>query len=676
MVCRLAAVTLLLILVAVGPGMRRPLEPVTAQALRYTAHLPLLLAIAGPVPPARAGGTVVIGQSQEPDTLYLYGGTSLGATHVQNALYDGPIDSRGYDWQPVIVRKLPRLEDSDGSAELATVDVEPGEAYVDSESGEVVTATERIAGLPQITARFRLVPGLAWEDGQPVTADDSVFSQRLNCHEDTPTSKFLCERTADYAALDASTLQWRGLPGFADPTYFTHVYTPLPRHQVGDRGRRMDQTAPVRILDDETFTHRPLSYGPFRIVGWQPGEGITLARNAYYWRVAEGLPYLDAVTHRFYADAGALREALESGEVDVATAEGLGIEQADALDRAARAGTILPYAIAGPLWEHIDFNLDPVDGRQPFGACRDLRHAIALGTDRRQLVAQVQHGWGEILDGYVPRRHWASASEDASAAYTYAPQRARDLLEALGFADRDGDGVREAIRDIECPIVVDATGTTRERRIARDTELRLTLDTTIGNPMREQIALEFQADMAEIGITVDIELIPANRLFEDGPDGPLFGRQFDLGLFAWSTAAIPPADLYRCSAIPSDDDGWSGANETGWCDPAFDKAAARAATTLERATARALYQDAQRRFEAGMPSLPLFLRARVMAASPRLQGIRPDATVSSETWNIEEWRFEVDSEGSSHPAERRRPKRIGRAGDPRRNRAPAWAPDG
>ena len=45
MVCRLAAVTLLLILVAVGPGMRRPLEPVTAQALRYTAHLPLLLLV-------------------------------------------------------------------------------------------------------------------------------------------------------------------------------------------------------------------------------------------------------------------------------------------------------------------------------------------------------------------------------------------------------------------------------------------------------------------------------------------------------------------------------------------------------------------------------------------------------------------------------------------------------
>lgn len=46
----------------------------------------------------------------EPDTLYLYGGAMYVGNTIQEAIYDGPIDSLGFDYQPVILEKLPSLQ--------------------------------------------------------------------------------------------------------------------------------------------------------------------------------------------------------------------------------------------------------------------------------------------------------------------------------------------------------------------------------------------------------------------------------------------------------------------------------------------------------------------------------------------------------------------------------------
>jgi ABC-type transport system substrate-binding protein len=133
--------------------------------------------------PAQAGGELVIGQQQEPDTLYIHGGSMLAATHIQNSLYE-TIEGLDYDYQPVLFEKLPKLEDEGSGATLEMVSVQAGEQYVDPESQEVVTATEEVKDLAQITAQFKIREGVKWQDGTPVTAADSVFSEQLACDND------------------------------------------------------------------------------------------------------------------------------------------------------------------------------------------------------------------------------------------------------------------------------------------------------------------------------------------------------------------------------------------------------------------------------------------------------------------------------------------------------------
>ena len=87
----------------------------------------------------------------------------------------------------------------------------------------------------------------------------------------------------------------------------------------------MADMEPTAILEDEEFTRKPYSYGPFKIAEWESGAKIVLEKNENYWRADEGLPFLDSVIHQFIPDTNAILAAMTSGEIDVGTQGGLGL---------------------------------------------------------------------------------------------------------------------------------------------------------------------------------------------------------------------------------------------------------------------------------------------------------------------------------------------------------------
>jgi peptide/nickel transport system substrate-binding protein len=590
--------------------------------------------------PAAPGGTLVIAQGQEPDTLYLWGGSMLAGTHIQHSLYDGPYEGLNYDYQPVILESLPKIDDGSGDAVLSMVTVADGEKYIDPETQEVVTATaEALPGeLEQISVTWTLKPGLTWQDGTPVTAEDSVFSRMLACHPDSPSTKFTCDRTLSYEATADNQVTWTGLPGFTDQTYYINFYTPLPRHQPGSDGTLMADMEPAAILTDEAFTRSPWSYGPFKIDEWESGDHITLSRNENYWRASEGLPFLDTVIHRFIEDSNALLAAVKTDDAQVGTQDGLDISQAETLDAAEAAGELTPWYVTGTVWEHIDFNVNPTDERVPVGACKAVRQAMATGTDRASMVEVIQMGKTEVQNTFVPSAHWAYPASGLTT-YEYDVEAAKQMLADAGFADGDGDGTLEATADVTCDISTDVEGGTKSQLIPAGTPLAFTLNTTAGNVMREETTLLFQQNMKDIGIDVTLEYLAADVFFADGPDGPLFGRRFDLGEFAWLTGVQPPVGLYYCTEIPAEENSWAGQNQTGWCNPEYDRIGKQAENTLSRDESLPMYSEAQAIFSDELPVIPLFARVKVMATNPNLVNFMPNATVNSETWNIETWGY-------------------------------------
>ena len=149
-----------------------------------------------------------------------------------------------------------------------------------------------------------------------------------------------------------------------------------------------------------------------------------------------------------------------------------------------------------------------------------------------------------------------------------------------------------------------------------------------------------QQGFAACGIQVTLETLPAAEYLAAGPEGPVFGRDFDLALFAWSAAPVPPCGLFLSSAIPGAypayAQGWGGANAAGYASPAYDRVCTSALTALPAdPTAITDYAQAQALLAVDLPFLPLYWQDRTSASTADICGLAaPDGSLAY--WNIDE----------------------------------------
>ena len=568
----------------------------------------------------------------EPDTLYLYGGSRLAATrHVMEALYDGPIDYLNYAYQPVILQKVPSI--ADGDAVTRTVRVREGDRVVDAEGG----ALELVEGMrvhpagchadecavefegeplwmERMEVTFVLREDVTWADGEPLTADDSAFAFHMASDPATPSSHYLIARTASYRSLDRWRVKWVGLPGFISPTYFLNFFVPLPRHQLEDR-------SPAELLQADETRRRPLGWGPFVVEEWVAGDHITLSPNPHYFRAAEGLPYLDQVVFKFASGESDMVARILSGECDVSTQDAGFRPFMPLLVQVEQHGLLEVISATSNGWEHIDFGIAPVsDYRQAdfFGDVR-VRQAIVQCIDRQAIVDEVTYGHSVVPDSYLPPVHPLYAG-DRLVHWDYDPAAGRVLLEEVGWLDESGDGVREAHS---------------VRSVRAGTPFEITLLIPSDSTVTQQTARIAKANLADCGIRVHVEVLFQWEFFADGPDGPLFGRQFDLAETTWWFDVIPSCGHYMSSEIP-DKGRWYGDNPAGYSNPDYDAVCQAALQALPGTQQYEEYhKQAQVIFSEELPAIPLFMWLRVALARPGVLNFTLDSTAQSELWNIE-----------------------------------------
>jgi peptide/nickel transport system substrate-binding protein len=577
--------------------------------------------------------TLVVCQGQEPDTLYWYGGSMLAARHVQHAIYDGPIDNRTYSYQPVILEKLPDLED--GDAVINTVTVQAGDMIVDDSLSPVELlegVLVRPAGcnssecaiefdgepleMDQMEVTFQLISGLMWSNGDPLTTDDSVYTFELNSDPDTPVSRYTVDRTASYEAPTDTTAVWTGLPGYIDSVYFTNFWIPMPRalwqEELGYQA--------ADLLQAEESSRLPMGWGPFVITEWVSGDHITAERNPNYFRANEGLPYVDTVIFRFVADSNSAVAQLISGECDIVTQDASLEDQAELLLRLEQEGVIDPVFVTGTVWEHVDFGITPVPEyvRPDFFGDVRVRQAIAYCLDRETVIDSILYGRSIPIASYIPPEHPLYAG-DRLTEYNFDPEMGMELLEEVGWVVGD-DGVRVA---------------SGVEGIPDGTRLEFNWGSTNAS-MRIQYMQIHQQDLRACGIQVNLQNLTAAEWFADGPEGPLFGRRYDLGSFAWLTGVEPPCGLYLSTEMPSEENGWAGQNNPGFINEEYDAACLRALSALPGTDDYVEgHLEAQRIFSEQVPVIPLFLRIKLAATRPEVSGFVMDPTENSEMWNIE-----------------------------------------
>jgi len=580
----------------------------------------------------------------------------MSQRHILEAIYDGPIDERSFEHQAVILEKIPNLADGDAVQQMVTVG--PGEVVVDVyEDVVALTEGERVfpsgcstpecaidydgvseIQMDQMVVTFKLLPDLRWSDGERLTAQDSVYSFNVAADPQTPGLKGDVEHTASYEALEETTVRWTGLAGFRDQSYSENFWTPLPEHIWGEYSA-------AELLDVEVSSRKPAGWGPYVIDEWVSGDHISLWRNPNYHRTSEGLPYFDKLIFRFIGqDSEANLAALASGECDLLDQEAslqlLGPEIDTTIDLDSR-GEINADFTAGTVSEHIDFGIWPLvydDGyiagfERPdfFGEAR-TRQAITMCMDRQAIVETVMHGLSEVVDTYLPPAH--PLFNPATASYPFDVDAASALLTEIGWVDHDG-----------------LTETPRLSygvwNVVEGTPFVLTLLTT-SSVQRQQTTQILVDSLAQCGIQVELVPLPSDEFYSPGPEGMVFGRNFDLAQFAWFTEIRPRCDLWITEQIPGDPNilnedgksefpfGWSGINATGYSNPEYNSICFAALGALP---GEAGYDEnhlrAQEIFAAELPSVPLYMRLKLAVTRPDMCRFEMDPTASSELWNLE-----------------------------------------
>ena len=590
---------------------------------------------ASPTPPPRL---LTICYGQEPVSLFPYDASASSARGILEAIYDGPFDIRGYDYRPVILTKEPSL--ADGDVAIEPVKVSNGDVMADPNGnlaylGEGVsyrpsgcenlacaltyTGTQTVTvTMDQMVVRFKLLPGIRWSDGASLTADDSVYSFEVAKSLFSSALPDRIARTRSYRVLDQYTLEWRGVPGYRDPLYSANFFSPLPRHAWGN-------TPPQDLLREELSTKKPLGWGPYAIDQWATGDHISLHKNPYYFRAQSGLPRFDNLVYRFVSNSSEALNALLAGECDLADPTALAeidLPQLLELQKSGRLGVIFQ---TGTAWELVDFGIASLDAKRPhLLAQKEVRQAIALCIDRQALVAGLFYGKSLVPDSYVPPDHPLYNSEVRH--YAFDPQAAQALLQSAGWLDQDNDP---------------ATPRTAQNvaGVPDGTPLELTYLVS-GDAERRPAAQMLQESLAKCGVRVELAYEDFQKYLAPGPEGPVFGRQFDMAQFAWPTTLEPPCYLYLSDEIPGPypdyPRAWGGVNASGYTNPEFDKACKDAMSSLPGTPQhQEAHAKAQAVFAEDLPSIPLYLRLKVIASRPDFCGIDVDPSVTSPLWNLE-----------------------------------------
>jgi peptide/nickel transport system substrate-binding protein len=582
--------------------------------------------------------TLTVCLTEEPQTLYLYGSGSRSMWNVLEALYDGPIDSNGYAAQAVILEKIPSI--ADGDASIGAVDVQAGDAVVDADgrltalaagtrvypagctSGDCVQTWDGATPLQmdQVSAIYRLKPGLVWSDGQPLTAKDSLFSFNLSADPDTPVSKALVDRTASYELTDDLGLRWTGVPGFTEQRFGATYWIPLPEHALQGKSA-------ADLLVDETAGRTPLGWGPYLVEEWTTGDHITLKKNPLYFRAAEGLPKFEHLVFRFLGHpADSALMALVAGECDVVDRNPGFQPDLEELILTENNGRLKMLLQQGPEWEMLAFGVRPAsydDGYQPgvdradfFGDPR-LRQAAARCIDRSALVNEFFFKRSGVPAATLPPMHPLFAAE--LTPIPYDPAAGNALLSEIGWVDGDGDPATPRV-SAGVAGVLDGT------------PLQLTLLTTRAD-LRQKVAQRLAKMLGDCGIGISQQYLDPGVLFAPGPQGPLFGRSFDLAEFHWEAGRRPGCALFTSGQVPGAANLWSGANLTGLSDPSLDAACAAALAQPGSVEAARAAEEA---FTAALPAVPLFYQLHIAITRPDLCGLGLDPTARSLLWNLEQ----------------------------------------
>ncbi|MGB1208279.1 MAG: peptide ABC transporter substrate-binding protein, partial [Paracoccaceae bacterium] len=367
------------------------------------------------------------------------------------------------------------------------------------------------ADLKSIT--WNITPGLLWSDGTPFTSADVKFTYDYCTHPEggcAQVTKF--EGVSSVETPDAQTV----IVNFENPQpnpYGPFVGGESPILQAAQFANCLGAAAPN--CTEENFG--PIGTGPFVVTDFRPNDVIQLVANDNYRDPMK--PAFASVTFKGGGDAtSAGRAVMETGEFDY----GWNLQLApDVIARMQAGGKGTPVAGFGPLVERImlnNTNPDPALGPDersvvrphPFLGDPSVYKAMSMAIDRPLLV-EIGYGQaGKVTCNWVPAP--AAFNSDTFDCSTQDIAGANAMLDAAGYMDTNGDGVRETPDGVKMSILYQ----------------------TSTNAVRQDFQALIKQWWSEIGVETELRNLSGSVFFGGDPGSPDTFQKFyaDVEMYA------------------------------------------------------------------------------------------------------------------------------------------------
>ena len=483
------------------------------------------------------------------------------------------------------------------------------------------------------TVNLKLMEGLQWSDGTPLTLHDYAWNLEwalmadqagvgcTNCTLANPLIDPTVEGDARYApenryiesievsedGLTAALKYRQNYAGWLGALFITYLLAPHYWENVA-----AEDIAGVMVPGNEELLNVPVN-GPF-IIAAASSEGIDYVPNPLW--TADAGPYLDQLRLRFYGSKDGEFTAFLNGEIDVT----LNTTMADVKALQSVDSSIGRAQVDNSwMYEHLDFNHE----KSVLGFDDPtVRKALAMAIDKQTLIDVLFPGAGLTPACSVspPTVWWASEPP----CVDYDPSAAAALLDEAGWVFDPDQGTR-----------------------AKDgNAMRIQMCTSSGNPTRLTTLGRIAQDWAAIDVATNIQTEDPAVYFASWDETTaetvcnITRGTFDVSLFTYLLSGDPYGNYYYGyhSSQPATTEFPGGANITRVQDPAFDAILDDLGMKIDLEDIR-VGADAVHQFIAeNTVEVPLYYRPEPMGVSNRLGGLeKGNPSTATKLWDVENW---------------------------------------
>ncbi|HTR40803.1 MAG TPA: peptide ABC transporter substrate-binding protein [Pseudomonadales bacterium] len=429
---------------------------------------------------------------------------------------------------------------------------------------------------------FHLRTNLMWSTGEPMTADDLVYSWiralKPVTASDYAEALFYLKNAEDFNAGKITNASLVGVSAPNKQTVRVELNSPTPFF-LDICALPVTFAVPRQTIEkygDRWIMARPLpSSGPYEVEYWRLNDRVRLKKNPYYWDATNTQSEIIDILP--VASANTAFNLYEGGVVDVVWDKNQVPEEL--MDVLLKRPDFHTFNYLGAYFIRFNVTAKPFDDPR-------VRRALALAIDKDLLVKKIMRAGEEPASHLVP---------DGTANYTspqglgYNPALARKLLADAGYPGGKGFP-----------------------------RLEYTFDASSGGAaeIHEDIAVELQQMWHDtLGIQVDLRQVETKIIW-----GMLTRLEFQVARSSWVGDYNDANTFLEC--FTSND----GNNRTGWKSPEYDSLILQANAQTDLKAREKIFQKAETLLVSNdVPIIPLYFYKGVnYFDANKIQGIYPN----------------------------------------------------